>query len=123
MGLRFPTAESIDRLNRELLLPANGREQDWEIELADADRVEEFCAHISFVDLNDDDRFALLSLITASAQDRLESTGAGPWLDDVLATLGNHPELARAIATYWCKAGDEWEIASHLRKLSLQEAY
>jgi hypothetical protein len=122
MEFRFPTAKAIDRLNRELRLPAIGGEQDWEIELADANRVEEFCAHLTSVDLNDDERFALLSLIVASAQDRLKVIGAGSWLDRVLATLGEYPDLISPIASYWCRDND-WEIASHLSKLSLQEAY
>ena len=119
MELRFPTAQAISRLNRELHLPASGHEQDWEVELADPNRLDEFVAYYSSSDLSDDERLALLSLIVASAQDRVASDGPGLWLNEVLSLLRQHPALADSIVAQWLRG--DWEITPYLQNCAQQE--
>jgi hypothetical protein len=49
---------SIGRLTGMLRLPATGAEQDWEIELADPSRVDEFVALFRRAELDSPDRTA-----------------------------------------------------------------
>lgn len=65
----YPTWEAMALLERELLLPATGEEQDWDIELADPSRVDEFLCYLESHDLSEDARFALMALIIASLDD------------------------------------------------------
>ena len=70
---RYPTAAAIERLTAMLHLPPGG--QDWEIEVADADRVGEFLDSYERQPLEPDDRFALMALIVASYDDHLRGGG------------------------------------------------
>lgn len=53
-------------INRMFSLPARGDEQDWDLELADPDRVEEFLSRFPEIEHTDELAFALMSLIVAS---------------------------------------------------------
>jgi len=47
--------------------------QDWEVELADASRVEEFLDAYVTAQLDDDDRFLLMAMIVASVDEAISS--------------------------------------------------
>lgn len=96
---RYPTAAAIDRLSADLSLAAGG--QDWDIEAADSRRVIEFLDYYDTRQLNDDERFTLMSLIIASFDERLH---AGP--DDVLqarivARLTSKFGVLNYLVQYW----------------------
>jgi len=59
---------------RLLLLPTSGKEQDWDIELADAIRLDEFLNVLDHQHLSDDQKHALMALIIASYDDFLGLT-------------------------------------------------
>jgi hypothetical protein len=65
----YLTIEAITSLNRALHLPATGREQDWDIELEDMNRVGEFIGYLADHPLNDDEKRALMALIVSSLED------------------------------------------------------
>nr|WP_321443430.1 hypothetical protein [uncultured Cohaesibacter sp.] len=58
-------------LNQALALSATGREQDWEIELSDPNRVAEFVEFYNDHDLSKDQKQALMSLIISSFEDAM----------------------------------------------------
>ncbi|CAN7554267.1 MULTISPECIES: hypothetical protein [unclassified Variovorax] len=68
------TARAVAEINRLLKLPATGREQDWEFELADPKRIHEMLNLLVLGNLNDECRSALALLLLASMeeQDSLE---------------------------------------------------
>lgn len=68
--MRYIQREAADQLNHELSLGATGEEQDWEVELSDDDRLEEFIAEYHRSERDDDRDFALTSLIVASFDGR-----------------------------------------------------
>lgn len=76
----FPTKDAIAHLNQALRLPATGREQDWDIELADPGRAEEFVAYAETHDLPPEQRLALMSLILGSLEDLSQAGGLQPAL-------------------------------------------
>ncbi|MBD1546696.1 hypothetical protein [Roseibium aggregatum] len=69
--MKYVTRYAEDTLSRMFSLPATGQEQDWEVELADDDRTEEFLA--GYPEIKDDDElaFGLVWLIVASFDFRI----------------------------------------------------
>ena len=68
---RFRTHTARDRLDRLFGFETDPFMQDWDLEHADAVRLTGFVNTYAKVDLADDDRFALMELIVASADDAL----------------------------------------------------
>lgn len=71
----FLRRETIERLCKELSLPCKGNEQDWDIELADKNRVDEFISFYNDNDLSIDMRYGTMSILPASYDDLLDDTG------------------------------------------------
>lgn len=63
--------DAMKYLENELNLSSDSHCQDWDLELADGSRVEEFISYLKEKELNDDAKFALMSLILASFEDFL----------------------------------------------------
>ena len=63
--------EIIEQISKELSLPFTGMEQDWDIEMADSNRVNDFLEFYIESDLSDDKKMAVMSLILASYEDFL----------------------------------------------------
>jgi hypothetical protein len=85
--MTYPTKEAITTLNRVLHLPATGREQDWDIELADPDRTSEFTAYLENNTLNEDERRALMALILGSLEDLAQKEEVSTKLADRIKRL------------------------------------
>ena len=69
--MEFLTGRAAKRLEHVLALPARGDEQDWDVELADGDRLEEFIARFPEFEADDECAFAMAALIIASFDERL----------------------------------------------------
>lgn len=67
--MEFVTARAEKELERALLLPARGDEQDWAVELADPSRVQEFISKYPEYQADDELSFGLVSLLIASFDD------------------------------------------------------
>jgi len=67
----IPKKETIATLSKKLSLPYTGTEQDWDIEMADSKRINEFIDLYHQYDLAFEERVALMSLIIASYDDFL----------------------------------------------------
>lgn len=67
----FPTTSAKQFLNKALDLPASGKEQDWEIELSNPNRIEEFLDLYQSFNSSRDIKQALMALILASFEDSL----------------------------------------------------
>lgn len=65
--------EIIEPLSKELLLPYTGIEQDWDIEMADSSRIDEFIKFYKDRSLCDNQKVALMSLILSSYDDFLNN--------------------------------------------------
>jgi len=61
----------IIALSKKLSLPYTGTEQDWDIEMADSNRINEFIDLYHEYDLAFEERMTLMSLIVASYDDYL----------------------------------------------------
>jgi|SRR5690606_3180240 len=63
--------EIIEQLSKELLLPYTGTEQDWDIEMADSNRIDEFIKFYKDNNLCNDKKEAVMSLVLSSYDDLL----------------------------------------------------
>lgn len=96
------TVESQRVINELLALPASGREQDWEVELADPRRIQEMLAIASDGTLDLDERCALALLIIASI-DEAADAGEVNHRDVELANLilKQDDEVRDAMKFFW----------------------
>ena len=95
---RFPTGAAIARLTADLGLAPAG--QDWELEAADARRVGEFLDRYDAGGLDDNERFALMSLIVASFDGSL-ATGRDKALQDrIVEHLSEGFDVLNALVQY-----------------------
>ena len=69
------TKEAIEFVSRKLRLPFQGTEQDWEVELADPKRIDEFVAFYKKTFLSVHRKRALMALILASYDEFLNIHG------------------------------------------------
>jgi hypothetical protein len=91
----------VQTLNALFELPAHGREQDWEIELADGTRIAEFLAALSDKSLDLECRSALALLILHS----LTYAGTAEVTEDMAAAtkriIHGDREVYERMLSYW----------------------
>ena len=113
------TKAATAALNQALRLPATGLEQDWDIELADADRIHEFITFMAQQPLDDDTRLALMALILASLDDfsnrQTVPMELATAVRQVLQAAGG---LYDGLVRQWSSLdGDEFSISPLMRSL------
>lgn len=116
----FPDENAINYLNEKLRLPASGSEQDWEIELADHRRIEEFIrVHEATVETVDVQQ-ALVALLVASFEDALwkGSFDKQLWLKTEEIVSAN-TELYKPVLKQWIRDadGDGFRISTMIEGL------
>ncbi len=118
--MRHQTRAAMDKLNRVLQLLDEPWIQDWDIQLADPNRVEEFCQLYS--QLNDEDeKFALMTLIIASLEENLQAKGNDENLLEVVKSLLDSSfDLHKDTIEYWCEFEENdpdhyWKVTPILR--------
>lgn len=96
------TVEAQRAINKLLSLPASGREQDWEVELADPYRIEEMLTVASENDLHLDERCAL-ALLTIASIDELAGAGEvnAQVIERARSILTQDEEVRDAMIFYW----------------------
>ena len=103
--------DAIKRLNRMLNLPALGNEQDWEFELADSDRIEEFLDLIKFAALTVEEKVALLALILSSAEDATnKDQNIDKYLGDLVSIISKDKNIFSEVLDYWASVGSNESV-------------
>lgn len=116
------TSETIKKLNVLLNLPYMEWMQDWDIELADPSRLEEFIKIYLQEPLTSDEKRALMSLIIASFEGGLKENGSDPvqW-GKIRGLLEKDYDLHEQAVSYWsCLDADlidEFTISPLMRAL------
>ncbi|MDR1504776.1 MAG: hypothetical protein LBT43_20185, partial [Prevotella sp.] len=95
--------EIIKQLSKRLSLPYTGTEQDWDIEMADATRINFFLHYFCNNKLSEEERFALMSLIIASYDDYLNEyeINADEIWNTIKTILEKERSLYSEIINYW----------------------
>lgn len=104
---RYPTGAAIRRLTADLGLPEVG--QDWELEAADSRRVAEFLDYYETQQLNDDERFALMSLIIASFDQRISASPDDVLQKRIVDHLTVRFDLLNYLVQYWALPDEDSE--------------
>ncbi len=115
----FPTNRAIAFLSEELKLEASGKEQDWDVELADPHRIEQFLKYYlkNAKNLEQETRRALIALILSSFEDSFYSSSFNIFLwkqfENILIDDGF--QYIEVIKPWLKKSADEFFISSYLR--------
>ncbi len=129
--MTYPTKEAMAALNQALRLPATGQEQDWDIELADPDRVDEFVACFESHTSSEGEKHALMALILGSLEDlsNREEVSTELWIrvkrllradPGSYADLVKHwgPKTMTQTALQFRRCCNRFDRENHLRSLS-----
>jgi hypothetical protein len=102
-------SEAIEKLNMLLDLPYMDWMQDWDIQLADSNRIQEFCEVYERENLNSKEKQALMALIIASYNNYLEAQGGESLLWNKIADLLRRDfDLHKPTVLYWlCDDNEE----------------
>jgi hypothetical protein len=103
------TFAAIEKLNMLLNLPYMDWMQDWDIQLADSNRIQEFCDAYERENLDSNEKQALMALIIASYNNYLEERGNEMVLwDKIAALLRRDLDLHKPTLLYWsCDNSEE----------------
>lgn len=111
--------ETIERLNEKLILPYTGVEQDWDLEMANPERINDFLNYYQSHNLITDEKIAVMSLILASYDDFLNETDLE--IDDRWSTIKKVLDTDKIIFTdllnYWSPENDADEDSFRITKL------
>jgi hypothetical protein len=98
---RHPTRAAIDALAARFDLPNHPGMQDWEWEVADHTRLDEFIGAYQSGDLDDDERFTLMEIIIQSFEDLGARSEHDPRWQCILDILDRNVELHACSVWYW----------------------
>lgn len=110
------TKEIIEQLGQKLSLPFTGMEQDWDIEMADSYRINDFLKFYHQNDLSYDSKAALMSLILASYEDFLNENDLkidNRW-NEIKSILESERIIFVDLIDYW-SLDNETEEDNHFR--------
>jgi hypothetical protein len=119
---RFPTEQAIASLAARFDLPNESYMQDWEWEVAEPERIDEYITVYNSGELNDDERFTLMEMIVQAFEDIGDSLNNDSRWVDILRLLEQNIELHAYSVWYWSdlenELGDEiWHVTPFLRKI------
>ncbi|KZL21948.1 hypothetical protein [Pseudovibrio sp. Ad37] len=103
---RYPSSRAAQFLNVALCLNASGTEQDWELELSNAERIDEFVAFYLEQELDFEIKQALASLIISSFEDADWHCETNAQLWTCFRGLAHsEPHVFGAVVRYWVWLG------------------
>lgn len=119
---RCPTADAIRSLAVRFGLPNSPGMQDWEWEVADPARIDEFLAAYSDGSLSDDERFTLMETVIQSFEDLRSDLASDPRWRTVLHLLDQSIALHIYTVWYWACDDDadgpgDFRVSADLRRL------
>jgi hypothetical protein len=99
--LRHPTRAAVDALAARFGLPNHPDKRDWEWEVADPARLDEFISAYQSAELDDDERFTLMETIIQSFDDLGSRCELDPRWQRILDILDRNIELHACSVWYW----------------------
>jgi hypothetical protein len=93
---------AINQLNSRLNLPATGNEQDWEIELANPNRLNDFIDFFESKELNNNEKLALMALLLASYEEGISNRIVSTILwNNIEKLIVKDKEIYQDLLEYW----------------------
>jgi hypothetical protein len=112
---RWPTPDAVRAINALFCLPAHGKEQDWEIELADGTRIPEFLSALSRERLDLECRSALALLALHSFTYPEPAVVTSEMVASARWTIQRDGEVRDRMLSYWSDGFLEHE--GHVRAI------
>ena len=124
---RFPTRKAIDSLAKRFKLPNTLEMQDWEWEVADSDRIDEFISAYESGQLDDDEKFTMMEIIIQSFEEFESSLSIEPRWKKILNIIENNIELHIYSVWYWSdlendNEDDQWKVNPFIRSILTRSA-
>jgi hypothetical protein len=95
--------------------------QDWQWEVANPERLDEFIATYVDSGLSDDERFTVMETMIQSCEDLGDSLDSDPRWQTVCALLERNLDLHISSVWYWAALGsaafDAWRVSPFMRRL------
>ena len=117
---RFPTRAARDALAERFGLPNEEWMQDWEYQVADAARIDDFLAYAES-DPDDDEAFIHMMMIFQSFEDLGEAALHDARWERVVRLLQRRFELHRSTLQYWANLSEtpegDWQITPLVRSV------
>ncbi len=106
---KYVTHSAIQGLIHKLQLPPPHEfSQDWEYEVSDASRIAEFLYSYEHMELNREEKFALMIIIISSLDDVLASGEPKPsWYDSIRHDLLQDLTIHQHTIYYWSMLDEE----------------
>lgn len=119
---RFPTRESIASLASKLNLPIQPYAQDWQWQVANSNRIEEFLNAYTSMCLTDDEKFTLMEVILQSFEDLDQPLEGDSRWQEVLAFLDQNIDIHIYSVYYWSaleseNEDEQWRVTPFVRKI------
>jgi hypothetical protein len=119
----YVTRNVVYSLAEKLHLPEPGEfTQDWEYEVADSSRVDEFVSFYENGQLDGDEKFALMIIVISSFNDLLKEKGMEVTIwERIKRNLVMNRHIHMNTILYWSdiegELEDSWEIAPNMREV------
>lgn len=121
---RYITASAINGLAQRFNLPIDPYMQDWEYEVADSSRIDEFMHVYLSNELNDDEKFALMETLLQSFEVSSKILGSDQQWMAILQILQDNLDIHATTICYWACGNSAynlcWRITPYLRKIKLR---
>jgi hypothetical protein len=98
----FIDQKAIEKISADLQLPYDGTQQDWDIELADENRIKTFLEYAESNQLSAEEYFAIAALVISSYDDLLnnQSHDDTTW-NSIKLFIVKRKEHYSDLLTYW----------------------
>ncbi len=119
---RCPTRAAIDKLAETFSLPNTPEMQDWEWEVADSSRIEEFLNEYKKESISEDERFTLLEILLQSFEESETVLNKNDLWQEMLSLAQQNYKLHAHTVWYWSdfeneNEDDQWKVTPFMRKL------
>lgn len=119
---RYPTRAAIDSLAARFGLENHPGMQDWQWEVSDPERIEEFLTAYTSGELDDDERFTLMETILESLEESQRLPESDPLWAVTLDNLETNILLHAPTILYWSAIENDeiawsWKIVPFCRRI------
>ena len=117
---RFPTADAIASLADRLGVPNDPSMQDWEWQIADPQRIDDYLSIYRSGELTDDERFTLMETILQSFEGLDADFGSDTRWITVLDLLERNIQLHAYSIWHWADLDNDefsecWRVSQYMR--------
>ncbi|MCB4363034.1 hypothetical protein KIH07_04770 [Hydrogenophaga taeniospiralis] len=121
--MQYPATSARLSLASRFGLPYSDDMQDWEWQVADSQRFQEFLLAYRSAKLTDDERFSLMEILVQCVEDLGLSSHAGAVWADLEPLLVKDLPLHRTTIEYWSCRGEvdpesKFNVSPQMRKVS-----